>query len=100
MGLDIKTENDYAPYFVIEAFVLPNIIEEITKPIKLSQEETKAIFAALAAEPKKDWEVKGIVAAWLIYIAVLIGSLIFKEFYFIWIVATYIFLKYRKEMLN
>ena len=45
--------------------------------------------------PKTDWDYPELRFAWIVYIAVLITSLIFKQFYLIWMVATVIFNRYR-----
>jgi hypothetical protein len=103
IGLDIKAKDDYASYFVVEALDLDWAIEEITKPIKLSKEETEARNKAIEymiEHPKRDWDYPELLGMWLVYIIVLLGSLIFKEFYIIWIVATYIFYKTRKGILD
>ena len=97
MGLDMTVRDDYAPYFVVSALELENAIAEITKPIKLKREETEAILDNIV-KPKSDLEEPGLVVLWLVYIAVLIGSLIFKQFYLIWAIATIFFIKYRGEI--
>lgn len=66
-------------------------IEEIIEPVPIE---------LVPAVPKKDWEVEGMGVLWLIYIAVLFFSLIFRDFYVIWICATYGFFKIRKGLLN
>ena len=99
MGIDIRDINDYAPYFVIEALSLEKAIEELTKPIKLARDETEMIKEAIIT-PKNDLDNEGIMVLWIAYIVVMVGSLIFKQFYFIWIVASVLFFKLRKEMLD
>lgn len=99
MGLDIREKANYAPYFVVPALELENAIDEITKPIKLEREKTEAVLNAIV-EPKSDFDVPGLLGLWVVYIAVLIGSLIFNQFYIIWAIATFLFLKLRKEMRN
>ena len=83
--------SSYCGYFNIKAEELEGAIEEIIQPVPIE---------LVPIVPKKDWEVKSMGMLWLIYIAVLFFSLIFREFYIIWIVATYVFFKIRKETLN
>ena len=92
-----KIGNDYAPYFVVSAMELENAIEEVTHPIKLPREQTEAILNNIAT-PKSELEDPKVIVSWLIYIAVLVGSLIFKQFYIIWIIATVLFFKYKKGL--
>lgn len=99
MGLDIREKNNYAPYFVIEALDLENAIEEITHPIKLERHETEAILEHIV-EPKNNSNNPTLTMLWICYIAVMIGSLMFRQFYIIWAVASFLFFKYRKEMLD
>lgn len=99
MGLDIKEKANYAPYFVVSALELENAIEEITKPIKLEREETEAIMQAIV-EPKSDFDIPELLLMWVVYIIVMVGGLIFNQFYIIWAIATFVFFKLRKEMLN
>ena len=78
-------------YFSISQSELDNVIEEIIepKPVNVSR-----------AKPKNDGEVEGMGILWTIYIAVMVASLIFREFYIIWIAASVFFFKLRKEILN
>lgn len=99
MGIDIKTKGDYAAYFLIEALDLESAIEKITRPIKLERNETEAILEAIV-EPKSASDNPALTMLWIVYLAVMVGSLIFRQFYIIWIVASFLFFKYRKEMLN
>lgn len=96
-------QKDYAPYFVITAYEIEYAIDEFTKPIKLSKEETEARKKAIEymiEHPKRDWDYPELLVMWLVYIIVLLGSLIFNEFYLVWIVATLIFHKLRKEIIE
>lgn len=97
MGLDVRVANDYAPYFVVTAMELNEAIDDIIKPIKLSQQETDVINEALT-KPKSDFDNNGLIVLWLVYIAVMVGSLMFKQFYIIWAIASFLFFKYRKEL--
>lgn len=50
--------------------------------------------------PKRDFEVPGMLGAWIAYIVVMIGLLIFNQWYIGWIAATVIFFNYRNKMMN
>ena len=99
MGLDANAINDYAPYFIIEALDIESAIKEFIRPIKLAHEETEVIKETIVT-PTSDLDDTGVMILWIVYIAVMIGSLIFRQFYLIWIVASVLFFKWRKEMLN
>ena len=87
--------DNYAPYFTIEAYKIDSLIEEIIRPIEFTNTELLNFNL-----PKKDYEVNEMIALWIIYIAIMIGSLIFNQFYIIWIVVTFLFFKLRNEILN
>ena len=98
-----KCQTDYAPYFVITSSELESAIEEFTKPIKLSKQESDAIkkcIEDMIEHPKHDWDYPELIVAWIVYIVAMAGSLIFNEFYIPWIVATYIFFTYRKGIVE
>lgn len=95
-------KRDYAPHFVLMAWELDSAIEEVTHPIKLSKEETTAVNNAIMdmiEHPKRDWDDPSLLTLWIIYIAVMVGSLIFNQFYIIWAIATVVFYYARKGML-
>ena len=103
MGLDANTRANYAPYFVISPVELDYAIGEFTKPIKLSKEGRERLEGAvqyMIDHPKRDWDYPELIWLWLIYIAVLVGSLIFYEFYIVWAVATIVFCTLRKGILK
>lgn len=103
MNLDYKTQNDYAPFFVVYAYELSNFIEEFTRPIKMSDEMKAAREQAIMdmiEHPKRDWDYPELLIGWIVYIGVMIGSLIFTEFYVPWIFASYAFYEYRKGVLS
>ena len=79
------------PYFLVDEDLLDIAIEQVTYPIMVDLPPE---------EKKKDWEVDKVMWGWVTYIAALIFSLIFKEFYLIWFWATIIFYFYRKEKLT
>ena len=99
MGLNPNVMRDYSPYVRVNAFNIESAIEEITHGIKLERKQTEAVLDAIAT-PKSDFEYPGLVILWIAYIAVLLGSLIFNQFYIIWAIATWLFLKWRKELRN
>lgn len=84
----------YTGSFIINTIELDAVIEQIIKPLEIKNVEL------VIPEQKMDWEDNNVLLLWAIYIAVMVGSLIFKQFYIIWVVATCVFIKYRKEMLN
>lgn len=99
MGLPDNTRDNYAPYFTIPASELYMAIEEVTKPMKLTREQTDAVLEAIA-KPKSDFDNPELIVAWVVYILAMLGSLIFNEFYLIWPIITLIFSKVRKEMIK
>lgn len=99
MGIDEDVRLNYAPYFVVEALDMENLIEGFTHPIKLKREETDVIMTSIT-EPKSDFDNSNLMGLWIVYIAAMVASLIFNHFYILWIVASVIFFKIRKEMLK
>ena len=92
---------EHAPYFIIPCHELHNAIEEIIVPLKVEQNLANTVQESIvnrAFHPKKDSEVPGMTVLWIIYILALIGSLIFKQFYLLWIVETLLFTRYRKVL--
>lgn len=83
--------NQTCPYFVIEEELLDSAIECFVKPIEITPEPIVE---------KKDWQSDKVMRGWFTYALALIGSLIFKEFYVIWVIATIVFFSYRKEQLR
>lgn len=79
------------PFFILDKSLLDNAIEVIDDPIEVT----------IQALPQyKDWEVTEVMVGWVIYILVLFFSLVFKDFYIIWIAASFLFFTFRKGMLN
>ena len=99
MGLDRNVKFDYAPYFVVDSFDMENLIEEFTRPIKLTRYETEAIINA-TKEKKSYFQNERVLVLWIVYIIAMIGSLIFKQFYFLWIALSFVFFKIRKGMIE
>jgi hypothetical protein len=99
MGIDEDVRRNYAPYFVVEALDIENLIEGFTHPIKLKRKETDAIMTSIT-ESKSDFDNSSLMCLWIVYIAAMIASLIFNHFYILWIAASVIFFKIRKEMLE
>lgn len=103
MNMDRRETNKYALYFTIPAWHIDSAIGKITKAICLTEEESNAINNSLLdtiEHPKSDWSYPSLRIAWIVYIFVLIASLIFNQFYIIWIIATFVFFKWRKEVRN
>lgn len=103
MGIDLEARKQYAHYFIVEALDIQKAIGEITKPIKLSQREHERIdkhISDMIEHPKKDWDYSELRVAWIIYIALMAASLIFNQFYILWIIITYFFFKWRKDIID
>lgn len=103
MGIDYSKYNDYSPYFVVTAWELNNMIQEFTKPIKLPDKDKEAVdqmIMDIISHPKTDWDYLELIIGWIVYICVMMGSLIFTEFYIPWMIASYVFYKYRKGILS
>lgn len=99
MGLDQKALMEYSPCVRVEAYNVERAIGEVTHSIKLERKETEAIQEAII-NPKSNQDNPVLLVLWVVYIAVMIGSLIFQQFYIIWAIASYLFFKYRKEILK
>lgn len=82
----------YEPWFVIPQSELEKAIEFVISRNCVPVKDIEI------PKPKSDWEIEGMGALWLIYITILIGSLIFKDFIGIWAIATYVFYKIRKGL--
>ena len=90
-GMTWDEYNMTCPYFIIEEPMPDDAIEEVTKGIETS----------ISPLPRyKDWEVAEVMIGWVIYIAVLFFSFIFREWYIAWAAASYVFFSFRKAMLN
>ena len=101
LGLDVNTLYDYACFFIVPVSELYDAVGEITRGFKLSKEETEMVYKAYEEMiSKKDWDYPEMILAWIVYIVVLVGSLIFREYYLLWPIITYIFLKYRKGIMS
>lgn len=97
MGLEPKVSAEYTPFVRVEAYNVEKAIGEITHAIKLEREETEAILQKIS-EPKSEFDNPQVMLLWIIYIALMIGSLIFKQFYILWIIETYLFFKIKKDL--
>lgn len=102
IGLNMSIKKEYTPYVVIEALELGFAIKEIIHPIVLSDREQEIIDASIKnlsysqASPRDSTELR---LGWISYILVMIFSLIFEQFYLIWILASVIFFKWKKGVL-
>lgn len=86
-----KNEEKYSREWKIDASLLNNVIDRIIEP-EICNNPLKEYGWV---RPETDWDHPELRFAWVVYIAVLIGSLIFKQFYLIWIVSSFIFNRYR-----
>lgn len=99
MGIEKKSFTGYASFFVIMANELDSAIEEITKPIKLERAQTEVIKEALVT-PKKEFDYPGMALLWIAYFIAMFASLVFKQFYLLWIIETVVFLNWRKGLMK
>lgn len=93
----------YAPNVIVRPWELDFVIEEITHPITLSEseeEEKRQAIMQFIEHPNNDWDHPEMRIAWIVYVAALIGSLMFTQFYIPWAIVTYIFYKYRKGIMG
>jgi hypothetical protein len=103
MNIDINTKKEYAMYFIIESYNVESAIKRILKPIKLANNDDKKIQEYIIdsiERPKTDWDYPELRIGWLIYIIVMITSLIFNQFYILWLIVSYIFFVWRKDILK
>lgn len=99
LGMKFEDLKNYEHCFKISPYDLNNAIEEIIYSNALSKEQLEAVQQKLV-EPQHDWDNNGLVIAWIIYIAAMVGSLIFRQFYILWIIISIIFSQVRKDMLR
>ena len=101
MGISQDEMNTYAVWFKIDALMLENAIEEITKPILPPENVTFRVPGFHEdMTPVKDTEVPELMVAWVVFIAFLVFSLVFKQWYILWPIAGFVFDKIRNEMLD
>ena len=99
MGLDANERSNYAPYFLVSSLDLESAIGEIAHAIKLERAQTEAIIEAVT-QPKSEFDNNIMLVLWAVYIIAMFGSLIFKQFYILWAIESFLFFKFRKEMLR
>ncbi|MGN1327237.1 MAG: hypothetical protein ACI4VQ_04115 [Clostridia bacterium] len=76
-----------------------DINEELTNEI--IEEIIDPIYLELIPEIKKtDFDCPAVLVGWAIYVVLMIGSLIFKDFYCLWGLISFYFFRWRKAMLN
>lgn len=86
---------NYKGFYFVSAKELNDFIEEVETP-PIDMEKHEVFIPAM----RKDWEVKGLMFAWVVYIAAMIGCLIFKDFWIFWIIISIIFNEYRKRKIE
>lgn len=102
----LKVMSEIAPNFVIYPEDLSMAIEEITIAVKFTKATEKRIEESVdkivdeVLHPKPDWEHPGLLGLWIGYLALMFGSLIFRQWYLIWPVITFIFIKWRSNILK
>lgn len=96
-----KNFNKYAPFVKIESRDIESAISEIIYPVE-KPDNISIRFKGLHEDltPIRDWEVPELMVAWVIFIAFLMFTLVFKQFYLIWPIAGFVFDKIRRDMLN
>ena len=87
---NIKCDGEYG-WISIEKCDINDAIEEIIRPF---------VVDVYVIKPKNDFEMPVLIKAWCIYVLILLASLVFVQFYFIWAIVSIIFFQYRKEMMN
>ena len=103
--LDRKSQNrdanKYSPCVKINSNDIDIAISEIVYPI-VKPDDVNIRFKGLHEDltPIKDWEVPELMIAWVVFIAFLLFTLMFKQFYLIWPIAGFVFDKIRGDMLN
>lgn len=93
--------NKYAPVVKILSYDIETAISEIIQGIE-QPEDFQIRFKGLHEDltPVKDTEVPELMIAWVMFIAFLLFTLVFKQFYLIWPIAGFIFDKIRRDLLN
>jgi hypothetical protein len=101
LGITQQEIDECAVSFRIDALMLEEAIEEITKPI-YPPANVKFVIPGFHDDmtPVKDWEVPSLMMAWMIFIMVSIGLLVFQQGLLLWPIVCFIFNKIRNEMLN
>ena len=90
MPYGIPVCGKFSGYFYITEMELKNAIEEIIKPINIELIEKKK---------KKDCESADVVIGWMLLFVILFFSLIFKEWYLLWMWSIIIFCIWRNRKL-
>ena len=100
------TMREIAPNFVIYATDLLSAIEKITREIRFTASTEQYIEQATtdiiddAINPKPDWNHPELIGLWAVYLLLMFGSLIFRQWYLIWPILTFIFLKWRGNIVR
>ena len=97
--IDYKEFENCADGIRITAMNIEDTIKDIIRPFKLEREKTDAILYEII-KPKSDFDYPALIVLWIVYIAVMAGSLIFKQFYIIWIIVSWVFYETRRKMLD
>lgn len=89
--LDLFGESDKCcGYFLVPEKDLEMLIEEIIYPIEVK---------LIPVQKKKDYESSEVMTGWVLVVLVCLISLIFKEWYLVWLCAFIIFFRWRNKKL-
>ena len=97
--LSRQEQDKYAFDIFISTYDIDCAIEGFKRPIKLERAQTEVVLNAIST-PKSEFDNPGVAILWLIYIIAMFGSLIFNQFYILWIIITVVFATFRREFLN
>lgn len=91
--IDMQGEwRKYSGYFLVYSHNIIDAIEKIISPVIINVEQ-KNVKYYMSEKNNNECKIFGII----IYISVLVASLVFKEFYIIWAIASFIFYKWSKS---
>ena len=99
LGLTYEYAQSCAPYFIIPASEIESAIESVSMPLKLTEEQKNIVLDSLMQQ-KNDSDNSISVVLWLIYIIAMTGSLIFNQFYILWIIFTFVFFAIKRSIIK
>lgn len=97
-----RIQNECSACIALSGFELEIYVGEILTPEKkmtgFSKEQVDKAIEDIIEHPKHDWDYPEHLFLWIVYILLMIGSLIFKQFYLLWFAFTIGFLCIRKNI--
>ena len=97
-----QIENECSAAIALNSYELEIYIGEILTPEKkmtgFLRKQIDDAITNIIEHPKRDWDYPELLFLWILYIVLMIGSLIFKQFYLLWIVLTLGFYYIRKNI--